>query len=40
MSAYTPEKWIWTEADFETMGWHDVHVHALAFQTDTLTCHL
>jgi len=36
MSAYTPEKWIWTEADFDKMGWHDVHIHALAFQSYTL----
>ena len=25
------EKWIWTEADFDKMGWHDAAVHALAF---------
>jgi hypothetical protein len=26
------EKPVWTEADFEQMGWHDVHVHAVAFR--------
>jgi len=25
------EKWIWTEADFEKMGWHDSHIYAMAF---------
>jgi len=24
------EKWIWTDADFERMGWHDVQLHGLA----------
>src|SRR4051794_40935091 len=28
------EKPVWTEADFEQMGWHDVHVHAVAFRPD------
>jgi len=28
---YELEKWMWTEADFEQMGWHDVRIHALAF---------
>ena len=28
---YLLEKALWTEADFELMGWHDVFVHALAF---------
>jgi len=26
-------KSIWTENDFDEMGWHDVHIHALAFAT-------
>lgn len=30
--SYTPEKLIWTEADFEQMGWHDGHVYAVAFR--------
>lgn len=25
------EKWIWTEDDFDIMGWHDSKIHALAF---------
>lgn len=28
--AYVLEKWVWTEADFERMGWHDVRIHAIA----------
>lgn len=28
---YRPEKLLWTEADFETMGWHDATIHAVAF---------
>jgi hypothetical protein len=24
------EKWLWTDADFERMGWHDVHLHGVA----------
>ena len=32
---YTIEKWIWTEADFEVMGWHDNRIYALAFSADT-----
>ena len=28
---YKLEKWIWTEADFEVMGWHDCQIHAMAF---------
>jgi hypothetical protein len=28
---YQLEKWLWTEADFEQMGWHDSHIHAVAF---------
>jgi hypothetical protein len=29
------EKAIWTEEDFDQMGWHDVHIHAIAFSTVT-----
>lgn len=25
------EKWVWTEADFDQMGWHDVRIYAIAF---------
>jgi hypothetical protein len=28
------EKAVWTHADFETMGWHDATVHAIAFEED------
>jgi hypothetical protein len=31
---YTLEKAVWTEADFEQMGWHDVHIHAIAFRAE------
>ena len=31
---YKPEKSVWTDADFETMGWHDATVHAMALPTD------
>ena len=24
------DKWIWTDADFEKMGWHDVRPHGIA----------
>ena len=34
MNDYTPEKWIWTEADFDLMGWHDSQIHAIAFSPD------
>ena len=32
MDDYVPDKWIWSEADFEQMSWHDVGIHALAFR--------
>jgi hypothetical protein len=28
---YELEKWIWTDADYEQMGWHDCQVHAISF---------
>jgi hypothetical protein len=31
---YQLEKWVWSEADFEVMGWHDSRIHALAFLLD------
>jgi hypothetical protein len=31
---YELEKTIWSEADFERMGWHDSRVHALGFLPD------
>jgi hypothetical protein len=29
------EKWVWTENDFEQMGWHDTRIYSLAFFPDT-----
>ncbi|MGY2131147.1 hypothetical protein ACW9KT_02885 [Hymenobacter sp. HD11105] len=29
--SYQLEKWIWTEADFEQMGWHDARIYAVQF---------
>jgi hypothetical protein len=31
---------VWTDADFETMGWHDAVVHALGFQHEDDAAHL
>ncbi|ALJ00711.1 hypothetical protein [Rufibacter tibetensis] len=31
---YKIEKWVWTEADFGQMGWHDCPVYALRFEDD------
>ena len=31
---YTLEKPVWTDVDFEQMGWHDAHVHAVAFRPE------
>ena len=28
------KKSLWTEQDFDEMGWHDVHIHALAFDSE------
>jgi hypothetical protein len=32
---YEMEKWIWTDADFEKMGWHDSQIYAFAFLSET-----
>lgn len=32
---YEMEKWIWTDADFEQMGWHDSQIYAFAFLSKT-----
>jgi hypothetical protein len=34
LEPYILEKSVWTEADFEQMGWHDVHIHAIAFRAE------
>jgi hypothetical protein len=31
---YELEKWLWTEIDFEIMGWHDCHIYAIAFVSE------
>ena len=31
---FTLEKPVWTEADFEQMGWRDTNIHALAFRAE------
>jgi hypothetical protein len=33
-STYQPEKNIYTDADFDTMNWHDCHIHAFSFNDD------
>ena len=30
-----PEKAIWTDADFDRMGWHDAALHAVAVEPDS-----
>jgi hypothetical protein len=30
----TLDRAVWTDADFETMGWHDNAVHAISFADD------
>jgi hypothetical protein len=32
--SYKLEKWIWTEADFGQMGWHDATIYAIQFGKD------
>ena len=32
--AYQLEKWVWTEADFGQMGWHDATIYAVQFGKD------
>src|SRR5689334_9123992 len=34
MSDEPLEKAVWTDGDFDTMGWHDATVHAIAFHED------
>lgn len=33
---YQLEKWVWTDADYEQMGWHDCRIRAFAFLGDEL----
>ena len=32
--AYRLEKWVWTEADFDQIGWHDATIYAVQFGKD------
>jgi hypothetical protein len=34
MDTYKLEKTIWTDADFERMGWHDCPIRAISFNLD------
>jgi len=36
LNNYDLEKWIWTESDFEDMGWHDCVIYAMKFDDDVL----
>jgi hypothetical protein len=38
METYELTKWIWTEDDFELMGWHDATIHAIALPTEEFEC--
>jgi hypothetical protein len=31
---YKLEKWVWSEADFDQMGWHDARIYAVQFGKD------
>lgn len=35
MVEYELEKLVWSEADFEQMGWHDATIHAFAFAPES-----
>jgi hypothetical protein len=35
MEGYKLEKWLWTTEDYETMGWHDATIRAIAFLPET-----
>jgi hypothetical protein len=34
METYTLEKWVWTESDFNNMGWHDASIYAMRMDGD------
>jgi hypothetical protein len=34
MDKYDLEKWIWSDKDFELMGWHDCPIYALKFDNE------
>jgi hypothetical protein len=31
MNTYNLDKWVWSDKDFEIMGWHDCPIYALKF---------
>ena len=35
VAPYLLERWVWTDADFARMGWHDAHIHGLAFLAES-----
>jgi hypothetical protein len=32
---YTIEKNVWSDSDYDQMSFHDVHIHAVCFSTDS-----
>ncbi|TDQ78322.1 hypothetical protein [Sphingobacterium yanglingense] len=36
MEDYKLEKTIWTEYDYEQMGWHDASIYGFIFQNDNI----
>jgi len=36
LNNYNLEKWIWTDSDFEDMGWHDCPIYAMKFDDDVV----
>lgn len=34
LNGFIQEKWVWTEEDFEKMGWHDCRIYAIAFNEE------
>jgi hypothetical protein len=33
-NVFNLEKWEWTDADFDKMGWHDCSIYAMRFDDD------
>jgi hypothetical protein len=33
-NTYQLDKWLWTESDFEIMGWHDSNIYAVTFSPE------
>jgi hypothetical protein len=34
-NSYSLEKVVWSDADFDEMGWHDVQIHGIAFYSES-----